>query len=439
MGSAHGSTAAGRARPSADRAPAEYPTTVQQRRMLDFLGGRVDAHYLNVESFVLRGPLDGRALKAALAGVVGRHDMIRSVYPAHGRTYRVLPPSDGVLDAIVRTRQAVPTVEDAVRDGMAWVGSPMALDREPPLRVWVARIDAETSVLLLSGHYLVFDAWSFMLLYEDLTAEYQRIRCGGSERPQPAQYRDAPPEPPQPGEPSLGRLFDRGYAAIRSLSARTPGRTGPAATVERTWAGLTPGLVAAAKAYRVTPYVLGAVALLRAVADTLGTPQPFAGSAYAGRTTPQAVRAIGYFATTLFVGLDLSAAATPAESVRDVDAQLRTWYAMPRVQWETVLEDHGGTDLYPVKFAFFPNSFARPGPLLAGLTTERLRPPPAVSARRPLHLITAYGDDGVTASLTYRTDVVGGDLPQGLLARFGQQLAELGAQPDPTPTEREQR
>jgi hypothetical protein len=408
----------------------EYPVTVQQQRMLDFLGGRVDAHYLNVERFELHGRLDLAALRSAVGRGAARHDAIRSVFPAHGRSYRILPATTRVTDAIVRSAAGFATVEAATVAGLASVGAPLALDREPPLRVWTGSVTSGVTVLLVAGHYLVFDAWSFALFYEDLAAEYGRLVGGGDERPRPPQYHEIPADPP-PDLTGLERLFERRYSAVRALAARSPGPVGTAVTVERTWTGLGAGLRAAAKAHRVTPFVLGSTAVLHAVANGLDTPEPFAGSPYVGRTTPRSLRTIGYFATTLFVGLDTAA---PDAPVGDVDRQLRAWYARPRLQWEDVLERHGGTDLYAVKFAFLPGAFARPALSLAGLTTRRHRPPDAPTARRALHLVAAHDDD-VTARLTYRPDTVPAGLPGALLELFGRRLAELQPQPEPGPAD----
>lgn len=397
----------------------ERPLSVQQREMLDFIGARTDDYYLNVEVFLVSGRLDVAALRRALSAVVARHETVRSTFPHDGGVYRVLPASDELVDGVWCVDDGVTSVAEAVAEGTRWAGAPLHLDRQPPLRFWVGRVDDATTVLAIGRHYLAFDAWSMTLLYEELATGYGSADVRGPAR----QYHDiASDAGPLDG---WSDLFDRPFAGARELyrGAATP--LGPCETVRYDRRSLGTAVTVAAKGYRVTPYLLGTAAMLLALSDLLDDPQVLVGSAYAGRVSAGSARVIGYLATTIFIGADLAAVGGVDQLVAHLNEQLRRWYRGPRVQWQPLLEHYGAADAYAVKFTLLPVDFARPGLSLDGVSVERLEPPVEGSARRPLDLLAAYDDDVLTAHLTYRTDVVDRDAAEGLLDRFVARLEEI--------------
>ena len=399
----------------------ERSLTVQQREMLDFIGGRTDSYYLNVEVFLVSGPLDVAALRKALSAAVGRHETTRSIFPHNGAVYRVLPASDELVDGLWCLDDRVTSVADAVAEGTRWAGAPLRLDRQPPLRFWLGRVDAATAVLVVAGHYLVFDAWSLMLLYEELAAGYRVAPARGPAR----QYHEVTPD--TGSLDGWSDLFDRPYTGARELYRRANTPLGPCETLRYDRRPVGTAVTVAAKARRVTPYVLGAAAMLLALSDLLDDPQVLVGSAYAGRVSAASARVIGYLATTIFVGADLVPAGGVDRLVVSLNEQLRRWYRRPRVQWQPLLERYRAVDTYAAKFALLPADYARPGLSLDGLSVERLPPPVGTSARRPLNLLAAYDDETLTAHLTYRTDLVDRDAAEGLLDRFVARLGEICA------------
>jgi hypothetical protein len=401
----------------------ERPLTVQQRWMLDFIGTRTDNYYLNVEAFLVSGPLDLAALRQALSAAVWRHETIRSTFPHDGAVYRVLPASDEFVDRLWHVADGVASVAEAVVEGARWAGAPMHLDRQPPLRFWVGRVDAATTVLVIGGHYLVFDAWSLILLHEEIAAGYRATQARG---PAP-QYRDVPPAPDAGALEGWSDVFDRPYGKARELYRRTATPLGPGEMLRCERRAIGTPVTVAAKAYRVTPYVLGAAALLLALSDLLDDEQVLVGSAHAGRVSAGSARVIGYLATTIFLGADLATVTGVDQLIAHLNKQLRQWYRSPRVQWQPLLERYQAVDAYAAKFALLPDDFARPGLSLHGLSVERLEPPPDRSARLPLNLLAAYDDETITARLMYRTDVVDRDAAEGLLDRFVARLEEICA------------
>ena len=386
--------------------------------MLDFIGTRTDSYYLNVEVFLVSGPLDVAALRHALSTAVGRHETIRATFPHDGEVYRVLPASDELVDGMWWVDDGVASVAEAVAEGTGWAGAPLHLDRQPPLRLWVGRVDVSTAVLVIGRHYLAFDAWSMTVLYEELAAGYGSA-VGGPAR----QYHDVASDiGPLDG---WSDVFERPFAGVRGLCRRASTALGPCETVRCDGRALGTPVTVAATRHRVTPYVLGTAAMLLALSDLLDDPQVLVGSAYAGRVSAGSARVIGYLATTIFAGADLSAVGGADRLVAHLNEQLRRWYRAPRVQWQPLLERYGATDAYAAKFALSAGGSALSGLSLDGLSVERLEPPEDRLARRPLNLLAAYDEATVTAHLTFRTDVVDRAAAEGLLDRFVTRLDEL--------------
>ena len=399
--------------------------TTQQERMRAFIGGMQDTYYLMIESFVLRGSLDRAALQRAVTEVLARHDVCRAVYPTDGG-YRVAGSAQELIGTVWADGGAGLTTGEALRAGLAHCSRPLTLDREPPLRFWVAEVAADEHVVVIAGHHLVFDAWTFMLFYEELAMAYR-----GEALPDPVQYADAQPPSDPAALDGWDGLFCPGYRRTRALAASVASvPKGPAVVHRRQWPGLTKRVTAAAKHYRVTPFVIGSVAFARALADILGDSEVIFGSAYAGRTSPAAASALGYYSTTLFVGVDLAGRDTAdlAGTVRD---DLRRWHRTPRIQWEDLLTRYRAEDLYPVKFAFQPTEMAERKLQLPHVSTEKVHQErPDVTARRPVDLIASYDADGVTASMTARTDGLSRTEAEALVDGFGAYLDQAGDLPD---------
>ncbi|MFF4815461.1 condensation domain-containing protein [Kitasatospora sp. NPDC001309] len=405
-----------------------HPLSPQQRRMLEFIGGRVDSYYLMVEAFVLKGDLDVRALRQAVGHVLDRHEVLRSAFPADQDGYRTIGAASELIDRIWTEASGgnFASADEALAAGLDTAARPMDLDGEPPLRMWLTRLRSDEAVLIVCGHHLVFDAWTFMLFYEDLAAEYRAVTTGGRPRRVPPQYPDAQAPHDDTALDGWSELLGRRYRGIRALDAAAETPKGPGAVHRRVWPGLSAGVVAAAKNHSVTPFVLASVAMLQALSDVLGDQEVLFGSAYAGRTTAASANALGYYSTTLFVGEDLGAHASVAELISSVGSGLKQWHHGARIQWEDLLARYDAEDLYPVKFAFQPKELAERQLKLPGIGTSRIAGPnTAPSARRPVDLIGSYDADAVTVSMTARTDVLTEDQATALIDAFGERLTAL--------------
>lgn len=157
---------------------AALPLSAAQRRLwfLDRYepGG---SEYNSGFALRLRGSLDGRALAAALATLVHRHESLRTTFEEHdGRPVQVVHPADDPDSA----RVDLTRVDLTARDGQTsldpfleeFVQRPFDLARGPLLRWSLITLGPEDHVLALGVHHIVVDAWSLSVLTKELGVLY---------------------------------------------------------------------------------------------------------------------------------------------------------------------------------------------------------------------------------------------------------------------------
>jgi hypothetical protein len=209
-------------------------------------------------------------------------------------------------------------------------------------------------------------------------------------------------------------LFRRPYRGVRALQARAKTRVGPADSLQvRRDPDLAAALLRECGARATTPYALAVSSFLIPLGSALGDPEVIVGTASAGRSTGAAVRALGYFSNTIFVG---TAGGAPEEVLHEVQEQLAHWRTSPRVQWEKILGEYEAQDLYPIRFGFERAGNARPDARFADVVTVRAAGTPGDGLTRRVAVIGGTFDDaGVTLTAEYRVDVVTGEWMRGLL------------------------
>ncbi|MFF9091084.1 amino acid adenylation domain-containing protein, partial [Streptomyces sp. NPDC014991] len=171
--------------------PGTLPLSFAQQRLwfLHRLEG-AGAAYAMPLALRLHGRLDRAALTAALADVVTRHEILRTVYPETGGT-----PEQVVL-AAERAAPVLPcrTVDEAGLAGAvtAAAGHPFDLTTEPPLHAELLALGPEDHVLVLVLHHIAGDGWSNLPLARDIAAAYTSRRSGAAPAwtPLPVQYAD---------------------------------------------------------------------------------------------------------------------------------------------------------------------------------------------------------------------------------------------------------
>jgi hypothetical protein len=146
-------------------------------------------------AYRLSGPLDVVALERALTEIVGRHEVLRTTFPAtHGRPYqRIATPRPVVVPLDDLRGPAPEEVErEARRRAAAEAERPFDLATGPVMRSRLLRLAPEEHVLLLTLHHIVADGWSTAVLRGELAALYGAF-CRGAPSPLAApavQYAD---------------------------------------------------------------------------------------------------------------------------------------------------------------------------------------------------------------------------------------------------------
>lgn len=123
----------------------------------------------------LRGPLERAAFEAALRDLVARQPALRSVLVAGeaGLQQRVLSEGPFELGFVDLSALARPQAEAAALQGAEILQStPIDMRSGPPFRAALYRLAADEHVFVFVVHHLVWDGWSFDLLYAELAELY---------------------------------------------------------------------------------------------------------------------------------------------------------------------------------------------------------------------------------------------------------------------------
>ncbi|MBC9730857.1 non-ribosomal peptide synthetase, partial [Streptomyces sp. TRM68367] len=171
--------------------PERVPLSHAQQRLwfLDRLHGAGPAYNIPA-GLRLIGALDVAALRAALADVANRHEVLRTVFAEDDSgPYQVV--LDGAAAAPDLT--SVPSAEDLLdRQLREAARQPFDLATELPWRARLFVLGPDEHVLLLVMHHIAADGWSMPVLARDLGRAYA-ARCAGQApvwAPLPVQYAD---------------------------------------------------------------------------------------------------------------------------------------------------------------------------------------------------------------------------------------------------------
>ena len=176
-----------------DQTPEEdrVPLSFAQRRLW-FLG-RMEgpsATY-NVPLVIqLDGVPNHAALKAAVADVIERHEVLRTILPSvGGEPYQRVLESESVGDRLGVVECTPDTVDDLVA---AFGDEVFDLATDVPVRAQLFVPGADASVLVILIHHVATDGWSMGPLLRDLAEAYESRLLGAAPawEPLPVQYAD---------------------------------------------------------------------------------------------------------------------------------------------------------------------------------------------------------------------------------------------------------
>jgi amino acid adenylation domain-containing protein len=406
------------------RAPRDTPLPLSfaQRRLwiLDQLRpGRTE--YLASAGLRLSGPLDPAALRTALAGIVARHEVLRTRYPVRdGEPTQVVDAPGPIALSEVDLRGLGRVAQDErIAGWLTHDRRPVDLGRGPVVAATLARLADDEHALVLTFHHIAFDGWSEEVLWRELDQLYTAAVAGEPAplAPLPVQYADFAA---WQRETMSGAVLDRQLDHWRTTLAgvtpaelptdrpRPPVRDSacdvvtfevPAAAVRvlhrlAREAGATPFMALLA----VYSIVLGRFSRRDDV--TVGTP-------VAGRDRPEVQDLIGLFLNTLVLRTDLSGDPSFREVLRRVRETALAAYSHQDLPFERLVaelapeRDPARTPLFATMFLWADADVGERR--IGGLRAEAL-PVGDSDAKFDLTLAVAGRPDGALAgSVNYAT------------------------------------
>ncbi|MCA3181728.1 MAG: amino acid adenylation domain-containing protein [Burkholderiaceae bacterium] len=349
-------------------------TTMQERiRFVEALRpGRV--LYNTPSAHRLTGPLDPVAFEAALRTLIGRQPTLRSHVAQDGDRFvmRTAPSVDPGL--VIEDLTGVPQADreaEMMRRLQAIVDVPMDVARAPLFRMALFRMQPEEHVFLFMVHHIVWDGWSFDLLYREMSALYpaalERRPHGLVELP--VTYADFARWHADwmTGDECRAQLeqWKRRYSdvgGLRALPTDRPRQSGMSGTGAVEWVRmdreLTERLRTVALAAGGTLNMLVMAVYAAMIGHAVGSRSLVLGMPVRGRASGQLEHVMGFFNNLLPVPLVVEPERTVGEWVGTVKARLLDAMSDQEVPFERIAAEPGiaaaasGAGLYQSLFSF---------------------------------------------------------------------------------------
>ena len=443
--------------------PAVVPLSFAQSRLwfLDQLHGPSPVYNMPV-ALRLSGRLDVDALGAALADVVGRHESLRTLFPApEGIPQQLVVPveqTDLGWQVVDSTGWSADRLGEAI--GTA-VRHQFDLATQIPLRAWLFRITDDEHVLVAVVHHIAGDGWSITPLARDLGLAYAS-RCAGQApgwAPLAVQYVDYTlwqraqlgelDDPHSPIAAQLG-FWQKALAGMPERLQLPTDRPYPpvadyrGASVAVDWpTELQQRVARVAREHNATSFMVMQAALAVLLSKISASSEVAVGFPIAGRGDPVLDELVGFFVNTLVLRVDVGGDPTVGELLAQVRGRSLAAYEHQDVPFEVLVERLNPArslthhPLVQVMLAW--QNFAGHSDPAAGLALGDLLVTPlsADTHTARMDLVFSLAEQrteagepaGIGGTVEFRTDVFDPASIETLIARLERVLTAITADP----------
>jgi amino acid adenylation domain-containing protein len=420
----------------------------QQQRI--YVLSRLDPtgyNYHIVDVARLSGPLDLSALDASIAKISQRHEVLRSTFIDNlGEPVQKVGTARPRLEVLkllpCATSMAVAAIRRQVRELLR---QPFEIEKEPPLRAQLLRLDEDDHVLIIKLHHIITDGWSQRLFWEELEAHYEACLNG---------LPTALPEPPI--QYRQFAKWQRSWLGIRAAEeqltywrAQLEGLTDLPLQTDRPrpeiWTGrgarhplrlsltLSRALKSLSRAHRATLFMTLLAALKCLLYRYTAHVDIAVGSLIANRNHIDVERLIGMFANTIVLRTDLSGNPTFSDVLRRVRQVTLDAYRNQDLPIEQILRalqvsrSMDRSALFQVMFIL--QNVSRSAPALRGLSAHFVDVDPGI-ARFDLTLELIDANERLSGWIEYSTDLFSAATIARMAAHLRTLLEAIVANPE---------
>ena len=357
--------------------------------------------------------IDAELLQQAVARVVARHEILRSRFVLEGAG-PVVRIGDG-SDVPIVIEDLRPLSAEAREAKLAAAGFEAAhhsydLSAEPPVRFTIFRVDDSHVVFLIAAHHIAVDAWSFGVLFREVHTEYAAV-CEGraaGDRPR-LQYVDfAAWQRRAMQHPDVSdRLayWKRRLAGLPQLStfpfesSTTTEPTNNGATIDFAFSPeLYAGARALARQSGATVYMVMLAGMAAVLHRHTGQKDLALGSPVGTRAFAELENIVGPVVNPLVMRFDLSDDPTFAQLITRAREAVLDGHANQDVPFERIVQELNPERLLGHAPLFQVAVVLHNVPAGGGVMHEG-------GALYDLTVFAAEGNDTITGSIEYRTDL----------------------------------
>ncbi|HST48444.1 non-ribosomal peptide synthetase [Jatrophihabitans sp.] len=395
----------------------------------------------------LQGELDEQALRDAVTELVARHESLRTRFVSeHGLPCQVIdPPAPAQLEVVDLTSlPAADRLAEAIELAQQEVRRPFDLSTGPLLRCWLARLDEQDHVLLLTCHHIISDGWSVGIITRELGALY----AGRGDELPPVKLQPVDYAAWQQRQLSV-EASNHHLAYWREQLADLPTLDLPTdrpRAKQASWRGsfcdrpLAPELIEAARQLAAAESVLSVLSVLTAAFYAVlfrytGENDMVIGSVFSGRTRSELEGMVGFFANSLVLRTDLGGDPTGRELIKRCSSTVLSAMGHQDVPFGSVVQElkpervSGRNPLFQICFTLLTEDFANEYSF-GDVTVTRLPLQLGTSRFDMAFQVNTSSNGDASVRIEYSTELFDQDRIDRLVDHYETVLAAIVADPD---------